>query len=307
MKKKKILSKLFKYWPLYIMFIPGMVYLIINNYMPMFGVLFAFKKIDYSVGFLESPWVGLQNFKFLFTTKDAFLMFRNTLGYNFVFIVLGNVLAFAVAIAIDTIKNKYFKNFVQMIILIPYLLSIVIVSYLVYAFLNPTNGFMNNTILKILGLDEVSWYTTPGPWPYILTIVHLWMTFGYQSVMYYSTLIGIDRTYYEAAVIDGAGIWHQITKVTIPCMRHTIIILLILAIGRICYSDFGLFYQIPMHSGLLNETTQTIDTFVFKALLEQNSIGRSAAAGFLQAALGFILVMATNGIVNKLDKESALF
>ena len=212
-----------------------------------------------------------------------------------------------IAIALDTVKSRYFRNLSQIIILIPHLLSTIIITYIVYAFLNERNGFMNNSILPLFNIEPISWYNTPGPWPVILTIVYLWMSIGYTSILYYSTLIGIDKTYYEAAVVDGASLWQQIFRITIPCMKKTIIILLILAVGRICYSDFGLFYQVPMHSGLLYPTTQTIDTFVYRALLEQNSIGRSSAAGLFQAVLGFILVVSTNMIVRKVDAESSLF
>ena len=194
-----------------------------------------------------------------------------------------------------------------MIILIPNLLSTIIITYIVYAFLNEQHGFMNNSILAALHINPISWYNTPGPWPIILTIVYLWMSIGYTSILYYSTLIGIDKTYYEAAVVDGASLWQQIFRITLPCMKKTIVILLILAVGRICYSDFGLFYQVPMHSGLLYPTTQTIDTFVYRALLEQNSIGRSSAAGLFQSVLGFVLVVTTNLIVRKVDEESSLF
>ncbi|WP_322175447.1 ABC transporter permease [Acutalibacter caecimuris] len=305
-RKKPLLVRLKRYWPLYVMLIPGFIYLIINNYLPMGGLVIAFKKVNYSIGILESPWAGLNNFSFIFSTNDAYIMFRNTILYNLAFIILGNVFGLLVAIALDTVKQKFLKNFSQIIILIPYLLSIVIVTYIVFAFLSPSNGFVNNSILAPLGIDRVEWYNEPGPWPVILTIVYLWMSFGYTSILYYSTLIGIERTMYEAAVIDGAGVWKQILHVTLPCMKKTIIILMILAVGRICYSDFGLFYQVPMHSGMLYSTTQTIDTFVYRALLEQNSIGRSAAAGFLQSVLGFVLVITANAVVSKLDKESAL-
>lgn len=298
--------RLKSYWPLYVMLIPGVLYLIINNYLPMAGLAIAFKKVNYAMGIFNSPWVGFSNFTFLFTTKDAFIMFRNTILYNVAFIVLGNAFGLMVAIALDTVKNQFFKNMSQVIILVPYLLSTVIVTYIVFAFLSPSNGFVNNSILAPLGIEGVEWYNEPGPWPVILTVVHIWMTFGYTSILYYSSLIGVDRTLYEAAVVDGAGVWRQILNVTLPCMKKTIIIMVILAVGRICFSDFGLFYQVPMHSGMLIDTTQTIDTFVYRALLEQNSIGRSSAAGFLQSVLGFVLVMITNAVVSKLDKESAL-
>lgn len=306
-KRKYTKNKILSYLPLYCMLLPGAAYLIINNYLPMLGLVIAFKKVNYQVGIFNSPWCGLENFMFLFKTGDAFIMVRNTILYNLVFIVLGNAFAILCAIAMDTIKNKFFKRSSQVVILIPYLLSSVIVSYIVFAFLSPGSGFVNNTVLQFLGMEGVNWYSEPGPWPVILTIVYLWMSFGYQSILYYSTLIGIDRSYYEAAVVDGATTWHQIIYVTVPCLKRTVIILVLLAIGRIFFSDFGLFYQVPMHSGLLYSTTQTIDTYVYRALLELNDIGRSSAAGFLQSLLGFICVVSANAIVNKIDSESALF
>lgn len=296
-----------KYSILYLMLIPGTIYLIINNYLPMAGLILAFKKIDYSIGIFQSPWTGLSNFKYLFATNDAFLFFRNTILYNLAFILLGNLLGLVTAISIENLRKKFFKNFSQVIILIPYLLSTVIISYIVFAFLSSGTGFINNTVFQALGIDKISWYSEAKYWPFIITIVFLWMSFGYSSILYYSTLIGIDKTYYEAAVVDGAGIWHQIRFITIPFMKTTIITLVLLAVGRICYSDFGLFYQVPMNSGLLYSTTQTIDTYVFRGLLELNDIGRSTAAGFLQSVLGFVFVLTANTVVGKLDKSSSLF
>lgn len=296
-----------QFLPLYIMLLPGIVYLIINNYLPMGGLVIAFKKVNYAVGIFNSPWAGLSNFKFLFSNSDALNALRNTVLYNLGFILFGNILAITVAIALDCVKSKFLKRFSQVVILIPYLLSTVIVSYIVYAFLNPTNGFVNNSILPLLGIDPIKWYNVPKYWPTILTIVYLWMSFGYSSILYYSTIIGIDKSLYEAAVIDGATTWQQIRYVTLPSLKFTIITLMLLAVGRICYSDFGLFYQVPQHSGLLYSTTQTIDTFVYRALLELNDVGRSSAAGFLQSILGFIMVFTANTLVSKVDKESALF
>lgn len=311
-EKQRIRSRRAKrikqFFPLYVMMIPGLVYLLINNYLPMAGLAIAFKKIDYSVGILKSPWVGLSNFTFLFSNGDALKAMRNTVLYNLLFIVAGNVLAIAVAIALDAIKSKFLKKSSQIVILIPYLLSTVIVSYIVFAFLNPSYGFMNKTILPILGITKkIKWYNSPEYWPYILTIVYLWMSVGYSSILYYSTVISIDKSLYEAAVMDGASTWQQIIHVTLPGLKFTIITLVLLAVGRICFSDFGLFYQIPQHSGMLYSTTQTVDTFVYRALLELNDVGRSSAAGFLQSILGFILVFAANMLVTKVDKESALF
>ena len=296
-----------QFLPLYIMLLPGIVYLIINNYLPMGGLVIAFKKVNYAVGIFNSPWAGLSNFKFLFSNNDALNALRNTVLYNLGFILFGNILAITVAIALDCVKSKFLKRFSQVVILIPYLLSTVIVSYIVYAFLNPTNGFVNNSVLQLLGIDPIKWYNVPKYWPVILTIVYLWMSFGYSSILYYSTIIGIDKSLYEAAVMDGATTWQQICHVTLPSLKFTIITLVLLAVGRICYSDFGLFYQVPQHSGLLYSTTQTIDTFVYRALLELNDVGRSSAAGFLQSILGFIMVFTANTLVSRIDKESALF
>ena len=296
-----------QFLPLYLMLIPGAVYLIINNYLPMAGLLLAFKKVNYSVGLLQSPWTGLDNFAFVTGTKDAALIFRNTILYNLAFIVLGNLLAIIVAIALDTVTGKFFKKMSQTVILIPYLLSTIIISYIVVAFLSHSNGFINKSIIIPMGGKAISWYNQPGYWPVILTIVYLWMSFGYSSILYYSTLIGVDKSLYEAAVVDGAGTWKQIVHVTLPSLKPTIITLVLLAVGRICYSDFGLFYQVPNRSGMLLSTTQTIDTYVYRSLLELNDIGRSSAAGFLQSILGFVCVLTANTVVSKIDNESALF
>lgn len=306
--RSRRLKRIKQFFPFYLMMLPGLAYLILNNYLPMGGLIIAFKKINYSLGIFNSPWVGLSNFKFLFSNNDALRAMLNTVLYNLVFIVLGNLLAITVAIALDCIKSKFFKKFSQVVILIPFLLSTVIISYIVFAFLSPSNGFMNNTILPLLGMDTpIKWYNDPKYWPTIITLVYLWMSFGYSSILYYSTVIGIDKSLYEAAVMDGASTWQQIRYVTLPCLKFTIITLVLLAVGRICFSDFGLFYQIPQHSGLLYSTTQTIDTFVYRALLELNDVGRSSAAGFLQSLLGFVLVFTANKLVTKIDKESALF
>lgn len=305
-KKVKKSSYLSRTLPLYLMMIPGLAYLVINNYLPMFGLSFAFKNINYTVGVWQSPWVGFSNFSYLFRTDAAFIIFRNTVLYNLVFIVLGTVLAIVVAILLSQIKGKMMRVY-QTCILIPYLLSITVVAYLAFAFLSADNGFINNSILESLGLDPISWYSSPGYWPFILTFINLWKNFGYNTILYYATLIGIDDSYYEAAVIDGANTWQQIRNITLPCLKTTIITLTIMAIGRMFYSDFGLFYQVPMNNGMLYDVTNTIDTYVFRALLQTNDVARSSAAGFLQSILGFVLVLGANFVVKKVDADSALF
>ncbi|MDE7047711.1 MAG: ABC transporter permease subunit [Lachnospiraceae bacterium] len=303
--KKKVRWR--RYMPLYLMMMPGMIYLIVNNYMPMSGLILAFKRFNYSLGMWKSPWVGLSNFTYLFTGNDAFQIIRNTICYNLVFIVLGTILAITVAILLNDVTNVKAKKTYQTLILIPYLISIVIVSYIVFAFLSQDSGFVNNTLLKALGKDSISWYTSPRYWPVILTFVYLWKSFGYNSIIYYATIIGIDETYYEAARIDGATRWQQVWYITLQCLKPTIITLTLLSVGRIFYSDFGLFYQVPMDSGPLLNATNTIDTYVYRALLTLNDVGRSSAAGFMQSIMGFIVVFSANLLVNKIDKENALF
>lgn len=307
MKKKSAARRFKRSIPLYLMLLPGIIYLIVNNYLPMAGLALAFKRVNYAVGLFQSPWVGLDNFTYLFRGNEAVTFFRNTILYNLAFILFGNFMGVLTAIALDAVRAKFFRRASQVVILIPFLLSTVIVSYIVFAFLSGNNGFINNSILPLFGAEPISWYNQAAYWPYILTIVYLWMNFGYSSILYYSTLIGVDKAYYEAAVVDGAGIGKQITAITLPALKPTIITLILLAVGRVCYSDFGLFYQVPMNSGMLYRTTQTIDTFVYRGLLQLNDIGRSTAAGFLQSVLGFLLVLLANLIVRKLDKDSALF
>lgn len=285
------------------MMLPGIIYLLINNYLPIGGLSLAFKKYDYSKGILGSAWNGLSNFKFLFGTKDAAMIIRNTLGYNFVFIVLGTVFAVAVAIILNEIRANLPKKIYQVFILIPYLVSMVVVSYIAFAFLSTDNGFINNSILH----KRVNWYMTPKYWPFILTFVNLWKSFGYNSIIYYATVIGIDTSLYEAAVVDGANRWQRILHVTLPGLRPTIITMTLLAVGRVFYSDFGLFYQVPMNSGMLYDVTTTIDVYVYKGLIILNDVGRSAAAGFFQSVCGFILVLTANFVVSKVDKDNVLF
>ena len=293
--------------PLYLMFLPGAIYLLINNYIPMAGLVIAFKQVNWNKGILKSPWVGFSNFEYLFKTKEAWNITRNTLGYNIVFIILGTVIAIAVAILLNEITSMVLKKTYQTVILLPYLISMVVVSYLVYAMLSSENGFVNLSILRPLGKQEISWYTESKYWPAILIIIYIWKTFGYNCILYYATLVGIDRGYYEAAVIDGASRWQPIRHITLPELVPTIITLTLMSIGKIFYSDFGLFYQVPMDSGPLYDVTNTIDTYVYRGLIRQNNVGMSSAAGFYQSVIGFVLVLLANYAVRRISKENALF
>lgn len=303
----KTLKKMKHYWPLYVMFLPGALYLFINSYIPMFGIQIAFRQYNARDGVYGSPWCGFKNFEFLTRTKDAWVMIRNTLFYNLVFITLGTVLAVATAIILNDIRHKKAKQFYQTIILIPFLISMVIVSYLAFAFLATSNGYINNTIVKLFGTKAIDWYNTPKYWPFILVIINIWKTLGYNMILYYATICGIDGTLYEAAVVDGASRWQRIVHVTLPGLKSTIIVLTLMALGGIFRSDFGLFYQVPQNSGPLISVTQTIDTYVYRGLMQNNNIGMSSAAGLYQSVVGFVLVVTANAIVRKIDSESSLY
>lgn len=304
---QKMKKSLGRYWPLYVMLLPGFIYLIINNYIPMAGITVAFKQYNVRDGIYKSPNIGLKNFEFLFKTSDAWLIKRNTILYNLVFIVLDAVLAIAVAIILNEIVNKKAKQVYQTLILIPFLISMVVVSYLVFAFLSNGTGFIHNSILPAMGKETIDWYNQAKYWPWLLVLVHIWKTLGYNCILYYATICGIDHSLYEAAAVDGANRWSQIVNVTLPSIRSTIIILTLMNLGNIFRSDFGLFYQVPMNSGSLLEVTNTIDTYVYRGLMQTNNIGMSSAAGVYQSVVGFVLVITANLIVRKIDRDSSLF
>ncbi len=256
MEKKKMSPALFKqYIPLYLMLLPGAVYLFINNYIPMAGIVVAFKTYKVNSGIFGSPWAGLKNFEFLFSSNEAAVIIRNTLLYNVAFIIVNMVVGIILAIFISDVVNKGLKKFYQSSILLPFLISIVVVSYIVFALLSHENGMLNNSILPLLGQDPVQWYNDTTWWPLILIITNCWKGVGYGTLIYIAAIAGIDQSFYEAAELDGASKWQQITQITLPCLIPSIITLLIMNIGRIFYSDFGLFYQVPQNSGSLYAVT----------------------------------------------------
>lgn len=306
-KKKTVQNRaLRKQWPFYIMMMPGLIYLLINNYGPMFGMFIAFKQVDYSKGIWNSPWIGLKNFKYLFATKDALLITRNTILYNLVFILVGTIVGIIVGIFLSELRHTVETKFFQTVILLPYLLSWVICAYIGYAFLSKDSGLINH-FLSGIGGQPVDWYNDASKWPVILVLVNLWKGLGYSAIIYMATIIGIDRSLYESAMVDGASKWEQIRFITLPLLRSTVIMLTIMSVGRMFYSDFGLFYQMPMNSGTLFSTTQTIDTYVYRALMQRNDIGMSSAAGFYQSIVGFILVLTANQIVRRSSPDDAMF
>ena len=300
-------EKVKKWLPLYLMMLPGAIYLIVNNYIPMFGMIIAFKKVDFSKGIFASDWIGLKNFEFLFASDDAAVITRNTILYNVAFIFLNTTLGILFAIFICDILNKRLKKLYQSAILFPFLMSMVIVGYIVYAFFSMQSGIVNKTILPLLGKDPIFWYNEPKYWPAILIFVNTWKGIGYGCLIYISAINGIDPTYYEAAELDGAGKLKQIWHITLPCILPSIITLTLLSIGKIFYSDFGLFYQVPRDSGMIYSTTNVIYTYVYRGLMKQGNIGMSSAAGVYQSVVGFVLVLLSNLVVRKVSKENALF
>lgn len=307
MKHKMTFQRFKQFIPLYLMILPGAAYLIINNYIPMTGIVVAFKKYNVNLGMYMSPWNGLDNFQYLFGTPDAFIIIRNTLLYNVAFIIVNNLVGIALAIMISDVLSKHMRKLYQSSVLLPFLISIVVVSYIVFALLSHENGMLNNSVLPFFGAKPVQWYSDTTWWPLILIITNCWKGVGYGTLIYIAGIAGIDKSYYEAAELDGANKWQQICKITLPCLIPSIVTLLLMNIGRIFYSDFGLFYQVPQNSGSLFAVTNTIDTYVYRALMAAGGIGRSSAAGVFQSIVGFTLVMVSNLIVRKTSRDNAIF
>ena len=291
--------------------IPTFIWYIIFSYLPMFGLIIAFK--DFKIagkGFLsnliKSDWVGFKNFEFLFATKDAYIIIRNTLVYNIIFIILGIVIPVTLAIMLNQLNNKRLAKFYQTSMFLPHFLSWVVVSYFVFSFLSSDKGLVNQ-ILASRGKEPVQWYMEKKYWPFILIFMNSWKTMGYNMIVYLAAITGMDESYYEAALMDGASKWQQVKYITLPLLKPIVIIMFILSVGRIFNADFGLFYQIPKNSGALFEVTDVLDTYVYRALSGTGSIGMSSAAAFFQSVVGCLMVVASNMIIRKVDKESALF
>lgn len=305
-KSEKKKRQIKKFLPFYLMALPGIIYLIINNYMPLVGLQVAFKRFNYGKGIWGSEWNGLDNFKFLFSSNSAERIIRNTLLYNIAFILLGIVVGVAVAVLLNEVRQKRALKTYQTGILLPYLMSMVIISYLAYVFLSTNTGVVNG-LLRRLGGENINWYNSPQYWPVLLIFINLWKNLGFNMILYYSSIVGFSQDYYEAAELDGATKWQQISRITLPLLKPTIITLLILQLGQIFRSDFGLFYQVPMNQGALFEVTDTIDTFVYRALLKTPNIGMSSAAGFIQSVVGFAFILTANGVIRKLSPRDSLF
>ncbi len=309
--EKRFMKEFGRNWPLFVMLSPGVLLLIINNYIPMFGVVIAFKQYRYYGNFItnlvKSKWVGMKNFDFFFATPYAFQITFNTIAYNFVFIILGLIVPVAFAIMLNELRSKRLAKAYQSFLFLPYFLSWIVVSYLAYSLFSVENGFVNRSILEPLGIERVRWYSETVYWPFILTFFQMWKYTGYNVVVYLAAISGIDTEFYEAASIDGATKWQQIRHIILPMLQPLMIIMALLAIGRIFNADFGLFYNVPRNSGALYDVTDVIDTYVFRTLRDTNNLGMAAAAGTYQAVIGCITVFAANFIVRRIDSDKALF
>ena len=295
------------------MVLPGAIWFFLLRYIPMAGMILAFK--DYKVytkapsfwnNMANSEWVGFRNFRFLFSSTDTGKIIRNTIGYNVLWIILGLVLSVGLAIMLNEITRKKVAKTYQTLMFFPYFLSWVVASYFVLAFLDPTRGLITSWQMNN-GMDVINWYHEPKYWPVILTICNVWKNTGYSSILYLAAITGIDDTQYEAAAIDGASKWQQIKNITLPNLRPMICILLIMNVGKIFNADFGLFYSVPMNSGSLFATTQVIDTFVYRTMTATSNIGMSTAAGMMQQLVGFVCIMVANKVVSRIDADSSLF
>lgn len=290
---------------LFILSLPAVVFKLIFNYLPLIGLIVAFKKFRYDLGIFGSEWNGWDNFRFFFVSDNAWRITRNTVLYNAGFIIITLVVALLLAILLSEMSGRAVK-FYQTTLFLPYFLSWVVVGYIVIAFLEQDRGLLDQ-LWAFFGWEPVKWYQEPGRWPYLLNGINLWKTVGFSTLVYYAGIIGINPSYYEAAKIDGASKSQMVMKITLPLLMPLIVVLLIIAIGGMFRADFGLFYFIPNNSSFLYSTTDVIDTYVFRALRTIGDVGMSAAVGLYQSVVGFLLVIMTNWIIKKINSDNALW
>ncbi|TLS53502.1 sugar ABC transporter permease [Paenibacillus antri] len=285
--------------------LPGIVFKFVIAYLPMVGLILAFKYYRYDQGIFGSKWVGLQNFEFLFKAQDAIRIIRNTLLYNFTYIILGTVAALLLALLMNELTGRLIKIY-QTTLFLPFFISMVLVGYIGNAFLDFENGYLN-TMLAWFGLEPRSWYLETTPWIFLLPLASLWKGIGFSTLVYYAGITGISTEYYEAAKLDGATRVQMMTRITLPLLKPLVVILFILGLGNIFRGDFGLHYFLPNNVGMNFPTTDVIDTYVYRALTKLADINSAAAVGFLQSVVGLITVVSANALVRRIDKDSALF
>jgi putative aldouronate transport system permease protein len=306
MKKVSLWKKIWKYRVLTLMCLPAIIFFFAFSYMPLPGIYVAFVKYNYRDGIFGSNFVGLQNFEFLVESGKLFTLTRNTILYNLAFIILGNLFAVTVAILLNEMQSHLFKKVSQTMMFLPYFISQVLVGILVFNLLNYDTGFVNG-ILTSLGMEKWQPYADPGSWPPLLVIIFLWQQTGYNSVIYFAAIMGIDSETIEAAKVDGANGFQKIRFIILPSLRPTIVILLLFALGGIVKGNFGLFYNIIGTNSLLYGTTDIIETFVYRATMTDFNFSTASAVGLYQSIVGFVIVMTANYIVRKIEPDYALF
>ncbi len=305
-KKMTLIQKVIKYKVLLLMCLPAIVFFFAFSYMPLPGIYVAFVKFNYGSGIFGSKFIGLKNFEFLFTSGKLFTLTRNTILYNVAFILLGNFFAVAVAILLNELRSKRFKKVSQTMMFLPYFISQVLVGILVYNILNYDSGFVN-TVLTSLGLERWQPYSLANVWPPLLVLIYLWQQTGYNSIVYFAAIMGIDAETIEAARVDGANAFQKILYVILPSLKQTIVILLLFSLGGIVKGNFGLFYNIIGTNSLLYSTTDIIETFVYRATMSDFNFSTASAVGLYQSVIGFVIVMTVNFIVKKLEPDYSLF
>lgn len=289
-----------------LLLLPSVIYVIIFSYIPMGGVIMAFKNYNFSQGLFASPWVGMKNFEFLTVSNKLWPLTRNTLLYNLAFIVVGMVMEVGFAVIINEMRCKWFKKVFQSFIFLPYFISWVIASAVVQTMLDYDTGMISR-LVKSFGIDMVNVYTNPAPWPFLLVMLRMWKGVGYGSIVYLSSIANIDAEMYEAAEVDGANSWQKMFKITIPCLLPTMIIMFLLACGQIFRGDFGMFYQLIGNNGVLLEVGDILDLYIYRAMAGNANLGYGAAAGFYQSVLCFVTILLANFIVKKVQPDYTLF
>lgn len=303
---KEFLKELKKNRALFSMIVPALLLTIIFSYAPMAGLVLAFKNYRFDLGIFKSPFNGVENFRFLFVSGDGWRLTKNTILYNLLNLVTSQALAVVIAIFISEIRCKVYKKITQSLIFLPYFISWVLVGAFALAIFNYETGLMNN-LVTAAGKERINVYAIPGVWPWIICAFNAWKWCGYNSVIYIAAITGVDQEIYEAAAIDGANIFQRIRLITLPCIRPTIVIMLLLQVGRILRGDFEMFYQLVGANGQLYDATDVIDTYVFRALTTSTNLGMTAAASLYQSVVCFVVIMVVNGITRKVEEDYALF
>lgn len=305
-RPRSILRSLMDSKVLLLMCLPAVAFFIVFNYAPLPGIWIAFTNFNYRDGIFGSPFVGLQNFEFLIKSGQLWLLTRNTVLYNLAFIVLGNILQVSLAIMLNEIRMKYFKKVAQTLMFLPYFISVVLIGVIAFNLLNYDTGALNALIAQTGG-DPIKIYSIAGAWPFIIVLVHLWQSTGYGSIVYFAAIMGIDKSLFEAAAIDGASAWQRIRFIILPSLKPTFIILLLFSLGAIMHGNFGLFWNLVGNNATLFQTTDIIETAVYRMVMSQNNFTTSTAVGLYQSIFGFTLVMLANWFVRKMNKDYALF